>query len=263
MVEQLFETGRVDAIKRDNKATVEAYQFGAASAGPFVLFNYRDGYRDFVLPMFLLTHQLGHACARLFAEETPEPLLLARPNKQLSEVPSRLHEFLLTDYLLDVSEDTEFQMRVLQVAEQRLKQELYLSGANLEFIDTVHSLVAENKSPTGDELDAEYRSILEEYMSPVELGDYSASGWMTSKLYVEPYRLFENVLGVVVAADLVSHVRSNPSTFTEFLSTGLRSTSKQHLDRLPTDLSDPTAVSATVTRYQDYVDSISVLIEAH
>lgn len=257
-VERLFEDGRVDATAREHKTKSEAYQFGAAGAGPFVLFNYREDYRDFVLPMFLLTHQLGHACARLFAEEAAPPLF-ARPNGQLDEVASRLHEFLLVDHLLEAATDADLRVRTLQVAEERLRQEFYMAGANLEFVDAVHSLVADGASPTADELDDEYLAVLETYLAPVEFGDHSASSWIATNYYDHPYQLFEGVLSVVVAADLVSHVRSDPSVFETFLSEGLRSTSEELLERLPTDVTDLGVVEAAATRYQGYVDSLSTV----
>lgn len=249
-VRRLFEEGRVRVQNRPS-----TYQFGSPRTGPFVAFGYGEEFRDFVLPTFLLAHQLGHAVSQSLAREQSESHL-GQPPRQLAEIASSVHEFLLVDHLTEPSRPDALRARAAQVGLERLRQSTFLSAEPLRFTQRVFDEVAAGRKPDAAWLDDTYREIVETYAEPVERTPEGRSQWTTWKHHDDHVAPFDELLGTTVAAGLLSDGVAR-ACYEQILRAGSREPTGALLDAARAEIDgDDLGCRAATDRYEQLLATL-------
>lgn len=262
VLRELVESRRVDVYRTENKVESTAYHFGSYATGPYVSLNYDGRFRKSVLRMYLLAHQLGHAMYQELARRN-QPPVYGRPQTPLAEIPSYLHELLLTEHLLTAASDSRLVGHALQISQERFRQYFYGVGRNVEFVRRAHRLADDGVELGPDRLDSLCRTLVEKYMGPVSLDDRAGKLWLRKDRYDDPYTDVYDGVDVAVAAAISDRLRNgalSPDLYVSILRAGTSEYPLALLDRIQADPRSTDVVETAATTYDRYLDEITEML---
>lgn len=258
-VRSVFAERRVDAFDHRGKTERGAgYATSAPDAGPFVLARW-DGSLGH---LFLLAHELGHAVHSWLAGDA-QPHVTAGIPAPTAELPSKLHEVLLADHLLDATAGTE-RAAVATRAVRSVGANLFYSARWSAFARCLHERVAAGDRLTANWLDETYGDLYAEFDPVVETTDRLRSGWTTGLFGVPLYHHYPYVLGTVGALAVADRLGGSiaPSDYVSFLEAGTSVPAVDALADLGVDATTERAVARAVALFDGYVDTFSEAVES-
>lgn len=210
-----FLDGRqVDVYPAQHKRDVRGVVFGENGVEPFVLLNYESNLES----LYLLAHELGHAMHYLLARAA-QPTPYQRLSWHVGELPSFLHEVLLTDHLLD--SDRVASEAALDVALGRLSPLAPARGA--AFTHRVVDAVDGGDELAADDVDARHRETGRAFFDPVTYAAEDGHRWLTLNLDRDPFHAYWYLLGRTGALAAAERLRTGDlaaATYREFLRAG-------------------------------------------
>lgn len=253
-VARVFEERRVDAFDYPGKTERGAgYATYAPDAGPFVLARWNGSLSH----VFVLAHELGHAVHASLAGDA-QPHVTAGIPAPVAELPSKLHEVLLADHLLETTTGDE-RTAVAARAVRSVGANLFYSARWSAFTHRLHERVAGGDRLTADWLDETYGDLYAEFVPELDVTDRLRAGWTTG-LYGAPlYHHYPYVLGTAGALAVADAVGGDvaPADYVAFLEAGTSKPAVDALEALGVDATSERAVSDAVSRFDDYVDAFA------
>ncbi|MFC3478760.1 M3 family oligoendopeptidase [Halobacterium litoreum] len=253
-LEVVFGERRVDAFDHAGKTERGAgYATHAPGAGPFVLARW-DGSLGH---LFLLAHELGHAVHSSFADDAQPHVTSGIPGPT-AELPSKLHEVLLVDQLLDATTGDE-RAAVATRAMRSVGANLFYSARWSAFTHHLHERVAAGDRLTADWLDETYGDLFAEFDPVVAQTDGLRAGWTTGLYGVPLYHHYPYILGTAGALAVADGLggKTDPTDYVAFLEAGTSAPAVELLADLGVDAASESAVSRAVSRFDDYVDAFA------
>lgn len=221
-LERFLDERRVDVYPTEKKRTdIPAYCPSSPETGAFVLANFREDLRT----AFFLAHELGHAMHLEYLREAQPPRYVTNP-RPVSEVPSLVHELLLTDHLLEAG-DPSFSPFVRERRAEFLTGNVFGAARSSAFLNDVYRTVEDGGDLTPDRLAETYAEYGTEFRGPMAADDPGV-GWRREAYAREPYHSYQYVVGAVAAVSAYGRLRSgdlSTDRYCEFLeTTGRRDT---------------------------------------
>jgi len=253
-VASIFEERRIDAFDHPGKTEQGAgYATHAPDAGPFVLARWNGSLSH----VFVLAHELGHAVHAAFADDA-QPHATDGIPEPVSELPSKLHEVLLADHLLDATTGDE-RTAVAARAVRSVGANLFYSARWSAFTHRLHEHVADGNRLTADWLDEAYGDRYAEFAPALERTDRLRAGWATGLYDVPLYHHYPYILGTAGALAVADGLRDDiaPADYVAFLEAGTSNPAVDALSDLGLDATSEQAVSSAVERFDDYVDAFA------
>jgi len=265
-VAAVFEERRLDVFDYPGKTQQGAgYATYAPDAGAFVLARWNGSLSH----VFLLAHELGHAVHATLAQ-TAQPHVTAGITEPVAELPSKLHEVLLADHLLETTSGDEH-TAVAARAVRSVGANLYYSARWAAFTHRLHQRVADGDRLTADWLDDAYGDLYAEFVPALEVTDRLRAGWTTGLYSIPLYHHYPYVLGtagaLAVADGLEDGARDGigngiaPADYVAFLEAGTSTPTVDALDALGVDATSERAVSDAVDGFEAYVDAFAEAVE--
>ncbi|WP_232701271.1 M3 family oligoendopeptidase [Halobacterium wangiae] len=257
-VASVFEERRVDAFDHPGKTEQgAAYATYAPDAGPFVLARWNGSLSH----VFLLAHELGHAVHASFAGDA-RPHVTAGIPEPVAELPSKLHEVLLADHLLDTTTGDE-RTAVAARAVRSVGANLFYSARWATFTHRLHERVEAGDRLTADWLDETYGDLYAEFVPVLEVTDRLRAGWTTGLYNVPLYHHYPYVLGTAGALAVADGVddANAPADYVAFLEAGTSEPAVELLADLGVDATNERAVSDAVERFEACVDAFAESVE--
>lgn len=248
----------IDVYETPNKRS-GAYSGGTYDTQPFVLMNYQDN----VSSMFTLAHELGHS---LHSELTSDhqPYVYNQYEIFVAEVASTVNETLLTQHLIETSDDDRFRRHVLDQYLENFRGTLYRQTMFAAFEHEVHELVEDGQALTPDRLDELYQSYKSEFYEDAVVDDRIAREWMRIPHFYRAFYVYQYSTGisaaVAIARDILEGDEDAVDRYLEFLQSGSR---QYPLDLLADagvqmDSSDP--IESALDVYDSYLDEMEALL---
>lgn len=248
----LFDERRIDAFDYPAKTDRGArYATSAPGSGPFVVTRWQGT----LASLFLLAHELGHAVHSHFAAEA-QPHVTAGIPGPTSELPSKLHEVLLADYLLGTTSGDE-RTAVADRAVRSIGANLFYSARWATFAHALHERVGSGDRLTADWLDETYGDLYSEFNSMVRRTDRLDAGWQAGLYRVPLYHHYPYILGTVGALAVAEGIGDalSPEDYRGFLAAGTSKPAVKALDDLGVDATSGNAVAVAVGSFGRYVDA--------
>jgi len=189
---------RVDVYEcADKRSDIPAFCPSSAEDGAYILLNYQHDVRT----LFHQCHELGHALHVEHHRE--EPTMYATGPRPISEVPSILHEILLTESLVEAGGPLAAHAR--NRLHKSLDNMLYGQAANAAFKRRLASAVDDGETLSPDRIADAYADVQARFDPTLEQCDRSRYEWLTGALFRDAFHHYQYVLGAVGAL----HVRES------------------------------------------------------
>lgn len=227
---------RMDIYPAEKKRTdIPAYCPSNPETGAFILANFREDLRT----AFFLAHELGHAMHIEHLRDAQPPRYVNSP-QPISEVPSLVHELLLTDHLLNEG-DSSLVPFVRERRAEFLAGNVYGAGQSAAFLHDVYRTIEDGNDLTPERLAEMYADFATEFQRPIE-AENPGAGWQRQSYARQPYHYYQYVTGTVAAVSIYQRIRSGDLTteaYRDFLrNTGHRD-SESSFESLGVDVTAP------------------------
>lgn len=244
----------------------EGKRLGAFSAGvkgthPFIFMSYTDD----LFSMSTLAHELGHSLHSYYSRQN-QPWTYSRYTLFEAEVASNFNQALTRSYLLDSTDDVEFQIAIIEEAMSNFYRYFFVMPTLARFELEIHERVERGQPLTSDSLIKLMAGLFAEgYGDEMEL-DHDRVGitWATfGHLYANFY-VFQYTTGIAGAHALASDILAGDSAavarYRDFLNAGGSRYPLANLQAAGVDLTSPQPVEKTFAVLADYVDRLEKLV---
>lgn len=243
---------RVDVYETETKRSdVRAMNVPTYGVGSFVLLNYKRDLRS----LYYFVHELGHAMHASHYRD--QPTVYEDYPDHIVEIPSFVHEALLTAYLLEEYADDERERRhVLATAVEKLPLRI---GAHWSaFVREAHEVAEEGDQLTADRFDDLYGSLQAEFLAPVALQEGDERYWLNQDLSRPPYFSYLYLVGICGGLTVADRLLSATSTdecerYRNFLRAGTSRSPTDLLALLDLDFRSGRPVERALKTYEEYV----------
>lgn len=247
---EFLDARRVDVYPAEHKRDVPAVVFGSNGTPAFVHLNYAADLES----LYLFAHELAHVMHYRLARAA-QPPTYRRLSWHVGEVPSFVHELLLTDHLL--ASDRVADAAVLDVALRRLPPLAEARGA--AFTRRVVADVEADAELAADDIDDYHRETGNAFFEPVRFTEGDGHGWLNLELDRDPFHAHWYLLGRTCALAVAGRLRRgdlDAETYREFLRAGDAAYPMDLLATLGLDLESGSVVETAAEEYGRLLDEV-------
>ena len=239
-----------------------AYSSGCYDSPPYILLNY-TGTTD---AMFTLAHEAGHSMHSWFAKQT-QPYHLAQYAILVAEVASTANESLLTEHLLDVTEDRQTRAYLVDRYLDSFRATLFRQVMFAEFEWQIHRMVEEGGALTPDTLDEAYFDLVRLYYGDAIAFDEAdrpiSWEWARVDHFFYDFYVYKYATGMASAIALARRIlrdgESARRRYLDLLRAGGNGYPLDLLRRAGVDLTTPQPVSEALQEFERMVDLLTEL----
>jgi oligoendopeptidase F len=237
------------------------YSMGVYGAHPFILMNWSGTLND----VFTLAHEVGHAMHSHLSSTHQ-----LHPTHQytifVAEVASTANERLLTNDLLQQTEDPRERAYLVNDALETIRTTIFRQTMFAEFELVSHQLVESGEGATPERLSDEYANLVSDYYGPdLGIDDQVRMEWSRVPHFYRPFYVYQYATGLIAAIALAARIIDGNlearDRYIEFLSAG---SSKDSLDLLRdagVDLTTEEPYKAAFATMESYLDTFEGLID--
>ncbi|MDD6157319.1 MAG: oligoendopeptidase F [Lachnospiraceae bacterium] len=249
-----FESGWVDVYENENKRG-GAYSWGAYGTHPYVLLNFQ-GDLDSV---FTLAHEMGHAMHTYYSNAN-QPITYAEYLIFVAEVASTCNEALLTQYLLNHTEDPGERLYLLNHYLDSFRTTLYRQCMFAEFEHIAHTRQASGETLTQEVLDQIYGDLVKLYYGPdMVVDDEIVHEWMRIPHFYTSYYVYQYATGYSAAIAFSKRILEQGKTAVDayvdnFLKGGSSADPIDLLRAAGVDMSTETPIEAALNVFENVLE---------
>ena len=242
----------IDAVPRKGKRS-GAYSGGCFDSYPYILMSFDGTLND----VFTLAHELGHSMHTYYSK-THQAYHYADYEIFVAEVASTTNEILLSEYLLENTQDSAFRACLLGHLADEIRATIYRQTMFAEFELKMHEASAQDIPLTADWLCDEYYQLNKLYHGDEVAPDQRIElEWARIPHFYYNFYVYKYATGMSAALKLAANLRSQDPAKREayfgFLKAG---DSKDVLDIMRdagVDLSSPAPVRDALDYFADVV----------
>jgi oligoendopeptidase F len=258
-VKEGFSSRWTDVYETQNKSS-GAYSWGVYGVHPFMLLNHQDTLRD----VFTLAHEVGHSI-HTYNTFATQPYVYANYTLFVAEVASTLNEELLSDYLLNSSDDRTVKLAVVNHSLEQFRTTLYRQTMFAEFEKIAHEKAESGEALTADKLSEIHFDLNKKYHGPgVSVDDEIAIEWARIPHFYRSFYVYKYSTGMSAAVALAQQILSEgqPAVdrYLQFLSRGSSMYSIDLLRDAGVDVSTPQPVLSALDRFEKRLDEMEQLL---
>lgn len=238
-----------------------AFSTGVQGTHPYILMSYTDD----LFSLSTLAHELGHSLHSYYTWQT-QPFLYARYSLFVAEVASNFNQALVRAYLLDNTDDPDFQIAIIEEAMSNFHRYFFIMPTLARFELAIHERVEQGQALTADYLiDLMADLFAEGFGEEVEL-DRERVGitWaqfpnhLYSNFYV--YQYTTGISGAhALATNILAGTPGAAEKYLDFLKAGSSIYAIDALKMAGVDMTSSESVEKTFAVLADYVDRLEKL----
>ncbi len=258
-VKEGFSSRWTDVYETQNKSS-GAYSWGVYGVHPFMLLNHQDTLRD----VFTLAHETGHSI-HTYNTFATQPYVYANYTLFVAEVASTLNEELLSDYLLNSSDDRAVKLAVVNHSLEQFRTTLYRQTMFAEFEKIAHEKAESGEALTADKLSEIHFELNKKYHGPgVNADDEIAIEWARIPHFYRSFYVYKYSTGMSAAVALSQKIltEGQPAVdrYLQFLSRGSSMYSIDLLRDAGVDMSTPEPVLSALDRFEKRLNEMEQLL---
>jgi len=237
-----------------------AYSGGSYGTHPFILLNFQNKRES----MYTLAHELGHSMHSYFTR-TKQPYQYGDYTIFVAEVASTLNEGLLTQYLLQNTEDRAARISLLNHSLEGLRGTLYRQTMFAEFEQKIHSQAEQGQPLTADTLTALYTALNEKYYGgEAVIDELLGIEWARIPHFYYNFYVYQYATGISAASALVQQIlhEGQPAVerYLQFLSSGSSDYSIELLKKAGVDMTSPEPVRQAFQLFESHLSQMEKLL---
>ena len=258
LVKMGLESRWVDVYETPGKRS-GAYSAGSYGTHPVMLLNFQGKLDD----VFTLIHEMGHSIHTYLSCKN-QPPVYSDYVIFVAEVASTCNEALLTQYLLNTTDDERERAYILNHFLEQFRGTIYRQCMFAEFELKVNQMVAEGRGVTADALCALYKQLNIDYYGPnIEVDEQIAVEWARIPHFYYEYYVYQYATGFAAAIALSQRIltegTSAVSDYLGFLSGGCSKTPIELLRGAGVDMSCAEPIDAALGWFDELVDEMARL----
>lgn len=238
-----------------------AYSFGVYGVHPFVLLNYQDRLSD----VFTLAHELGHSLHSHYTQAT-QPYHYAHYTLFLAEIASTFNEALLTQYLLDTTDDKAVRAYILTQHLSRLRGTLFRQTMFADFEAQAHARAEAGEALTPELLCGIYSDLNQRYFGAggTVVDELVAWEWSRIPHFYRSFYVYQYATGISASTALARNVLTEGQPAVDRYLNMLRSGSSAYsidlLKAAGVDMTTPAPITATIQEFDNAVTELEGLL---
>lgn len=257
---KMFDEKRIDFCTYKNKRS-GAYQTDSYNSGPFVFLNYKYKLDD----VSALAHELGHAIHTMNAIENN-----IYPNYQydlfVAEVASLTNEILMSNYILNNSNDKEEKMASIYNILEVFQNNFYDAILEGKLEDDVHEMLMNGEAINADILDEIINKYRKQFFgNTVKYDELFISRWARRHHYYRPFYLYMYATGVSAAMYFANKIIDGDkevlNNYINFLKMGGSDYPVNELKLSGVDMCDEKIYNDAILYFDKLIDEYNKLVE--
>ena len=258
LVKKGLESRWVDVYETPGKRS-GAYSAGSYGTQPVMLLNFQGKLDD----VFTLIHEMGHSIHTYLSCQN-QPPVYADYVIFVAEVASTCNEALLTQHLLQTTEDERERAYILNHFLEQFRGTIYRQCMFAEFELKVNEMTAAGQGITADALCELYRQLNEDYYGPsIHVDDDIAVEWARIPHFYYQYYVYQYATGFAAAIALSQRILTQGASAVEdylgFLKGGCSRTPIELLRGAGVDMSCAEPIDAALGWFDELVDEMAQL----
>lgn len=216
VVKKAFESRWIDVVENVGKRS-GAYSSGMFETPPYILLNWQDNLES----LFTLVHEMGHSMHSYLSNHN-QPYQYSDYSIFVAEISSTTNENILTQYLLDNTDDLEFKASILNHYLDGFKGTVYRQTQFAEFERWIHDQDKAGLPLTSQELNNKYANLNEHYYGPKIVNDPEiALEWSRIPHFYYNFYVYQYATGFAAASALAKKIsKEGPKSYLKFLKSG-------------------------------------------
>jgi len=236
-----------------------AFSYGTYTSPPYIMMNYKP---DVFSDVYTLAHEAGHSMHTWYSQRAQSYQNYGYPIF-LAEVASTFNEILLTQHLLDTTEDRQMKAYIINRQIDDLRGTLYRQTMFAEFEKAIHAVEETEGALTLETFRSIYRGLLNTYFGPDFAIDeeLELEGLRIPHFYGAFY-VYKYATGISAAVALAEQVRESgdATRYVNFLRSGGSKFPIDTLAEAGVDMSSPEPVKAALRLFERRVGELEGLL---
>jgi len=209
----------VDVYPKDKKRS-GAYQWGSYGILPYVSLNYENN----IDSVSTLAHEMGHAMHTYYSDTNQDYLYAGYPIF-LAEIASTVNEVLLSEYLINNTDNKDEKIYYLVEFLDKFKATVYRQVMFAEFESKIHKMFEDGVSLTMDLLCDTYLKLNRKHFSPAVSVDKTIKyEWARIPHFYDSFYVYKYATGfisaLIIADNLINDGDNFRDKYIKFLSSG-------------------------------------------
>ncbi len=247
-----------DATPRDGKRG-GGFVIGQAYTHPYVMLNYHGDFDS----LSTYAHEWGHAMHSWLARAQPHPLY--NFPTFVAEIPSKLNELLLLEYLSANAKTREEKVFYLDRVCEQYRGTLFIQSLFAEFELAINTAAEADAPPSGPQMSEMYGKLLAEYYGPkVQMHRYSNVMWATVLHFYLDFYVFQYATCLTAATALLDGIHNEGNSARErylgMLRAGNSDDAYKLIAKAGVDLATPKPFRRALDRFERAVAELEALI---
>ena len=251
---KLINGGVIDVYPKDKKRS-GAYEWGTYKILPYVSLNF-EGTIDSVST---LAHEMGHAMHTYYSDNNQDYLYAKYPIF-LAEIASTVNEILLSEYLLNNTNDKDEKNYYLVEFLDKFKATVYRQVMFAEFEDKIHEYYENGTSLTMELLCNEYLKLNKKQFAPIiKVDDTIKYEWARIPHFYDSFYVYKYATGFISALIIVDRLLNDPTfkdKYIKFLSSGNTKYPLDLLKDIDIDLTDEKVLNRAFEMFNEKLNKL-------
>lgn len=236
-----------------------AFSYGTFTSPPYIMMNYKA---DVFSDVYTLAHEAGHSMHTWFSQRA-QPYQTYHYPIFLAEVASTFNEILLTEHLLQTTDDPKMKAFILNRQIDDLRGTLYRQTMFAEFEREIHAAEEAGQALTLDGFRTIYRRLLNDYFGPRFALDAELElECLRIPHFYNAFYVYKYATGISAAAALASGVLASgeAGNYLVFLRSGGSRFPIETLAAAGVDMSSPAPVQAALDLFARRVAELRAVL---
>lgn len=256
----IINNNSVDVYPKDNKRS-GAYEWGCYGCDPYVSLNYENN----VDSVSTLAHEMGHAMHTYYSNKNQEYIYAGYPIF-LAEIASTVNEILLSEYMLNNTNNIDDKIYYLVEFLDKFKATVYRQVMFAEFESIIHNKCDNNEPLTKDILcDIYYKLNVKHFSPSVIVDDDIKYEWARIPHFYNSFYVYKYATGfisaLVIAEKLINNEPGFREKYIEFLSSGGSDYPLELLKKLGIDLTLESTINDGFKVFEEKVNLLKKYID--
>lgn len=261
VLEKSFNDRWIDVVENKGKRS-GAYSSGTYDTNPYILLNWHDSLNH----LYTLVHELGHSAHSYFTRNN-QPYVYGNYSIFLAEIASTTNENLLTEYLLETTEDPKARAYVLSHYLDGFKGTVFRQTQFAEFEHFMHEEAAKGVPLTADYLSENYRALNTKYYGDaVEKDEAIQYEWARIPHFYMNYYVYQYSTGFCAATALADKIIAKEEgaldNYLSYLKAGSSDYPIEVMKKAGVDMTDKEYLERAMKVFEDRLNELEKALEA-
>lgn len=260
-----------DVLKKSfNERWIDYFGYKGKTSVVYCLSNYGDTpvimahVHGLMEDVSTLAHELGHAVNAYYMFENNDYHTASHESIR-AEIASLTNEVLLTEYIINNTEDKELKKSFIFRMIDTIQNNLFDACLEGELENKSYKLLAEGESLTADGLSKMIMELKEKYYAgKVSLDEYSSYSWTSRSHYFSPFYLYQYAVSICCACYIAKKIIKGEddmlNKYLNFLKLGNQNNCVDGVKSLDIDLLDSTVYDEAIKYFDSLINCLEELM---